>query len=319
MNNFFFFLFFNLKEIRKRISDIDYKECRVVVSNVDSQPSNNEGIIVQVLGEMSNKDEQAIKFAQTFFLAVQQGGYYVLNDIFRHLKDEVNEEYEELIQQTEEEKEEEVKTEPPKVEEPPAKQEKPETKKVETKKVETKKAEKPAPAEEAKPAPAKEKKTAAEAVASKPQAQKAAPAKEATAPAAKEAPVEASKPTAAKVAAAAAEVKPAAATLARPMTYSSIASSSAKSWSKVAAQGDSAKPATVVVKQSATTTTQKHQESRNSGNNSGNNNDKDSHTVFIKLPFSIAKEEISNALNKFGEIKNIEINGTKVKYYKKII
>ncbi|OUM63832.1 hypothetical protein PIROE2DRAFT_43151, partial [Piromyces sp. E2] len=77
------------EEIRKRISDIDYKECRVVVSNVDSQPSNNEGIIVQVLGEMSNKDEQAIKFAQTFFLAVQQGGYYVLNDIFRHLKDEV--------------------------------------------------------------------------------------------------------------------------------------------------------------------------------------------------------------------------------------
>jgi len=77
-------------EIRKRINDIDYNGCRVVVSNVDSQPSDNGGIIVQVLGEMLNRDEQAIKFAQTFFLAVQQGGYYVLNDIFRHLKDEVN-------------------------------------------------------------------------------------------------------------------------------------------------------------------------------------------------------------------------------------
>jgi len=318
---FFFFFFFFLKkkqEIRKRINDIDYKKCKVVVSNVDSQPSNDGGIIVQVLGELINKEEQAIKFAQTFFLAVQEGGYYVLNDIFRHLKDEVNEDYDEAMQQVEEEKE-EVKNEPVKVEEPPKK----------TEKVEVKETKPAPPVEEPKPAPVKEKKTVAEAAASKPQTatQKTAPAKE-PAPAKeaskeKEIVNEAPKPTAAKVAAAVAESKPAAVP-SRPITYSSIASSSAKSWSKVA-QGDGTKPAAVVVKQAAAASTpQKHQENRNNNNNnnnnnnSGNNQDKDSHTVFIKLPFTVAKEEISNALSKFGDIKNIEINGQKVNIHKYI-
>jgi len=239
-------------EIKKRISDIDYKDCKVVVSNVDSQPSNDGGIIVQVLGEMLNRDDQAIKFAQTFFLAVQPGGFYVLNAIFRHLKDEINDECEELIQQTEEEKE-EVKKEPVKVEESPAKQEKVDAK--ETKPV----------VEEAKPAAAKEKKTEVtnsntkqpvsnnNAVSASqktvPVANKEGPASATSAPA-KETSSEAPKPTAAKVAAAA-ETKPATAPApSRPMTYSSIASSNTngtKAWSKT----------TVVVKQPATTSTQK--------------------------------------------------------------
>jgi chemotaxis protein histidine kinase CheA len=342
-------------EIRKRIENIDYNECRVVVSNVDSQPSNNGGIIVQVLGEMLNRDDQAIKFTQTFFLAVQQNGYYVLNDIFRNLKDEVNEECEELIQQAEEEKEEqeqqqeeeeeeEVKEEP-KVE-APAKPEKQEVK--EAKQEKTK---------EAKTSPAKEKKSTNETDANKSQntnksqttnksqatnkpqsgktqgtksqatpAQKSAPAKEA-APATKEAPAEASKPTAAKVAANATTTaeKPAATTSdsttatttnaaasapARPITYSSVVSTSnstAKTWNKVA-QGDSNK-ASVVIRQTVSTAPPKHQDNRNNNNN--NNQDKDSYTVFIKLPFNISKDEISNALSKFGDIKNIEINGQK--------
>jgi hypothetical protein len=49
--------------------------------------------VVQVIGEMSNKGEPWRKFVQTFFLAEQPGGYYVLNDIFRFLKeDSVDEE-----------------------------------------------------------------------------------------------------------------------------------------------------------------------------------------------------------------------------------
>ncbi|KAL6598972.1 hypothetical protein U3516DRAFT_563051 [Neocallimastix sp. 'constans'] len=295
------------EEIRKRIGDIDYKECRVVVSNVDSQPSNNGGIIVQVLGEMLNRDEQAIKFAQTFFLAVQQNGYYVLNDIFRNLKDEVNEECEELIQQTEEEKEEEIKEET-KVEEPA----KPEVKETKPEKV-----------EETKPEPAKEKKFnegANKSQAAKAQAapaQKSAPTKEA-APATKESTTEAPKPTAAKVAAAA--EKPAASTATntttnttpaqnRPISYSSVVSTpsnATKSYSKVI-QGDSSK-SSFVVKQAASVPAQKHQDNRNNNNN---NQDKDSYTVFIKLPFTVSKEEISNALTKFGDIKNVEINTVK--------
>jgi Ras GTPase-activating protein-binding protein 2 len=55
---------------------------------VDAQSSANGGIIIQVIGEMSNRGEPWRKFAQTFFLAEQPNGYFVLNDIFRFLKEE---------------------------------------------------------------------------------------------------------------------------------------------------------------------------------------------------------------------------------------
>ncbi|KAJ3301555.1 hypothetical protein HDV03_000667 [Kappamyces sp. JEL0829] len=48
------------------------------------------GVIVQVLGELSNKTDVCHKFSQTFFLAEQPEGYYVLNDIFRFLKEDID-------------------------------------------------------------------------------------------------------------------------------------------------------------------------------------------------------------------------------------
>lgn len=82
-----------LQEIRKKIKEMDFQDCRVLVTQVDSQISANNGILVQVLGEMCNRDAPLQKFSQTFFLAPQPNGYYVLNDIFRFLKDEVNIDY----------------------------------------------------------------------------------------------------------------------------------------------------------------------------------------------------------------------------------
>ena len=46
---------------------------------------------MQVLGEISNKNQAWRKFAQTFFLAEQPNGYFVLNDIFRYLKEDSDE------------------------------------------------------------------------------------------------------------------------------------------------------------------------------------------------------------------------------------
>ncbi|KAJ3182289.1 hypothetical protein HDU85_003332 [Gaertneriomyces sp. JEL0708] len=83
------------KEIHDRIVELDFHDCKVLISNVDSQASFNGGIVVQVLGEMSNNDGSSHKFAQTFFLAEQPNGYYVLNDIFRFLKEDIDNEYEE--------------------------------------------------------------------------------------------------------------------------------------------------------------------------------------------------------------------------------
>jgi hypothetical protein len=75
------------------MKELDIQDCKVRVLNVDSQASF-ENIVVQVIGEMSNKSEPHHRFVQTFVLATQQNGYYVLNDIFRYLNDDEDEIFE---------------------------------------------------------------------------------------------------------------------------------------------------------------------------------------------------------------------------------
>ena len=76
------------KEIHNKITSIGFEDCKVFIHSVDAQSSANGGIIIQVIGEMSNRGEPWRKFVQTFFLAEQPNGYFVLNDIFRFLKEE---------------------------------------------------------------------------------------------------------------------------------------------------------------------------------------------------------------------------------------
>ncbi|GAA6041085.1 hypothetical protein JCM8097_004712 [Rhodosporidiobolus ruineniae] len=76
------------QEIHTKIMSLGFDDCKVYISNVDSQSSAEGGIIVQVIGEMSNANGSWRKFAQTFFLAEQPNGYFVLNDICRYLKEE---------------------------------------------------------------------------------------------------------------------------------------------------------------------------------------------------------------------------------------
>ncbi|KAK9240176.1 hypothetical protein V1525DRAFT_246672 [Lipomyces kononenkoae] len=83
------------QQINKKIMELGFQDCKVLVSNVDSQPSSNGGLVIQVLGEMSNRGVPSQKFVQTFFLAEQKSGYFVLNDIFRFLKEDIGSEYDE--------------------------------------------------------------------------------------------------------------------------------------------------------------------------------------------------------------------------------
>ncbi|GAA5958453.1 hypothetical protein JCM21900_001475 [Sporobolomyces salmonicolor] len=76
------------QEIHAKIMSLAFEDCKVYISNVDSQSSAEGGIIVQVIGEMSNASGPWRKFAQTFFLAEQPNGYFVLNDICRYIKEE---------------------------------------------------------------------------------------------------------------------------------------------------------------------------------------------------------------------------------------
>lgn len=61
------------------------------MSNVDSL-SSFENIVIQVIGETSTKTVPGPrKFVQTFVLAKQPSGYFVLNDIWRYINDEEEE------------------------------------------------------------------------------------------------------------------------------------------------------------------------------------------------------------------------------------
>ncbi|KAL1413477.1 hypothetical protein Q8F55_001251 [Vanrija albida] len=82
------------QEIHERIVNLGFDQCKVYINSIDSQSSAGGGILIQVLGEMSNANKPWRKFAQTFFLAEQPNGYFVLNDIFRYLKEDTDEEEE---------------------------------------------------------------------------------------------------------------------------------------------------------------------------------------------------------------------------------
>ncbi|KAF2132193.1 hypothetical protein P153DRAFT_285250 [Dothidotthia symphoricarpi CBS 119687] len=81
------------KAINERIKELDFKDTKVRVTNVDSQGSD-ANIVIQVVGEISNQGQPHKRFVQTFILAEQTNGYFVLNDIFRYLAEEPEEEEE---------------------------------------------------------------------------------------------------------------------------------------------------------------------------------------------------------------------------------
>jgi hypothetical protein len=78
---------------------LDYQDTKVRVTNVDSQGSD-ANIVIQVIGEISNRGQPHKRFVQTFILAEQTNGYFVLNDIFRYLAEEPEEEEEPQQDQT---------------------------------------------------------------------------------------------------------------------------------------------------------------------------------------------------------------------------
>ncbi|KDP26351.1 hypothetical protein JCGZ_17509 [Jatropha curcas] len=76
--------------INEKILSLNYDEFRAEITTVDSQESYNGGVLVLVTGYLTGKDNLRQKFAQSFFLAPQDKGYYVLNDVFRYVDDAKN-------------------------------------------------------------------------------------------------------------------------------------------------------------------------------------------------------------------------------------
>ncbi|NP_956250.1 ras GTPase-activating protein-binding protein 1 [Danio rerio] len=78
-------------EIHKKVMALSFRDCHTKIRHVDAHATLNEGVVVQVLGGLSNNMQPMRKFMQTFVLAPEgtvANKFYVHNDIFRY-QDEV--------------------------------------------------------------------------------------------------------------------------------------------------------------------------------------------------------------------------------------
>ncbi|XP_029113500.1 ras GTPase-activating protein-binding protein 1 [Scleropages formosus] len=78
-------------EIHKKVMALGFRDCHTKIRHVDAHATLSEGVVVQVLGELSNNMQPMRKFQQTFVLAPEgtvANKFYVHNDIFRY-QDEV--------------------------------------------------------------------------------------------------------------------------------------------------------------------------------------------------------------------------------------
>ncbi|XP_047332798.1 nuclear transport factor 2-like isoform X2 [Impatiens glandulifera] len=74
-----------VKAINEKILSLNYGNYTAEIKNADSQDSHQSGVIVLVTGYLTGKENGKRKFAQSFFLAPQEKGYFVLNDVFRYV------------------------------------------------------------------------------------------------------------------------------------------------------------------------------------------------------------------------------------------
>ncbi|XWS40998.1 hypothetical protein CRYUN_Cryun17cG0043400 [Craigia yunnanensis] len=76
-----------MQGINEKILSLDYTNHKAEINTADAQKSHKEGVTVLVTGCLTGKDNLKRKFAQSFFLAPQDNGYFVLNDVFRYVDD----------------------------------------------------------------------------------------------------------------------------------------------------------------------------------------------------------------------------------------
>jgi hypothetical protein len=72
--------------ISKKIMEMDVMKAEI--RTVDSQESLGGGVTVLVTGHLTGHDGVRREFSQSFFLAPQEKGYFVLNDMFRFVADD---------------------------------------------------------------------------------------------------------------------------------------------------------------------------------------------------------------------------------------
>lgn len=78
---------FGQTAINEKIVSLNLDGASAEVENVDAQYSLSGGVTVLVTGHLTVPGKERKAFVQSFFLATQERGYFVLNDTFRYLSD----------------------------------------------------------------------------------------------------------------------------------------------------------------------------------------------------------------------------------------
>ncbi|CAA0825754.1 Nuclear transport factor 2 (NTF2) family protein with RNA binding (RRM-RBD-RNP motifs) domain [Striga hermonthica] len=78
-----------MQAINEKIVSLNYENLRAEIKSVDALESYNGGVNVLVTGHLTGQDNIVKNFAQSFFLAPQDRGFFVLNDMFRYV-DNIN-------------------------------------------------------------------------------------------------------------------------------------------------------------------------------------------------------------------------------------
>ncbi|VVA98412.1 unnamed protein product [Arabis nemorensis] len=74
-----------LQAIDKKILALSYGVIGAEIATVDTQESYGGGVLVLVTGYLTGRDSVRRTFTQTFLLAPQETGYFVLNDMLRYI------------------------------------------------------------------------------------------------------------------------------------------------------------------------------------------------------------------------------------------
>ncbi|GAA6074951.1 ras GTPase-activating protein-binding protein 2 [Tachysurus ichikawai] len=57
------------EEIHKKVMSLQFSECHTKIRHVDAHATLGDGVVVQVMGELSNRGQPMRRFMQTFVLA----------------------------------------------------------------------------------------------------------------------------------------------------------------------------------------------------------------------------------------------------------
>ncbi|KAK1791473.1 hypothetical protein P4O66_013160 [Electrophorus voltai] len=104
-----------VKEIHKKVMSLHFSECHTKIRHVDAHATLGDGVVVQVMGELSNSGQPMRRFLQTFVLAPEgsvDNKFYVHNDIFRYEDEVFGDSEAELEEESEVEEEEEPHVSP---------------------------------------------------------------------------------------------------------------------------------------------------------------------------------------------------------------